>query len=307
MSFVACSGSQLRHINEGEPGNPDRPPQIDQIGKVDIMTLSIGGNNLGFADIITNCIYRPAWSTDYGPEYPNNTGSCYKSIQSARDNIDRFEQYIRGTLQDTLRRQRDPDWNRNDFDFYLFLLGYAHYFNVDTTECNTWSFGLWPIDDGKHKPKLTLELRRALKDLVQAVNDMYRGVVNQVSQPYTHTQFVDISPGFDGHRFCEKDISFYGNYHSKDVWIWNASPDTPPDWKDPDKPEDRIEDHWNPMPGNSLDPAWVEFLESMGTDIPGQGIGFGVNPGNSMPWPQGSGGKEGRKTRVFHPKQVSLR
>lgn len=303
MSFVACSGSVLGDINEGRPG---RPPQIGQIPSVDILTLTIGGNNLGFSDVLRNCIYHPDYNTDYGKEYPDPDGLCFKSIAQARLYLTGFFVFIRGTVQGAAEAQRPNDWDRDDFDLFLFLTGYAHFFNVDTTDCNDWSFGAWPVPGDQHHPKLTKELREAINGLVHTVNDMYRMVPGSFDRRWTHTSFVDISPGFQGHRFCEPGVSLYDNYYSSDVWLWNLSPNTPSDWKDPNKPESDTTTY--PQPNNALDRDWALFLDNLWIIRP-EGLSYDINPGQGSyahPSPEGSSGWPGLGTRIFHPKQVYL-
>lgn len=107
--------------------------------KVNLLTLTIGGNNLGFADIITKCIYQPERKFDYGPEYPAPGGACYAAIELARTRIEGFRDYIDRTVRDAIGHQRRKPIASDPF--HLFLTGYVQFFNSDTTDCNDWSFG----------------------------------------------------------------------------------------------------------------------------------------------------------------------
>jgi lysophospholipase L1-like esterase len=58
----ACSGATVGNLlTEGERGEP---PQLDRIGpSTSLVTLSIGGNDIGFTDIARHCILKFPWSS----------------------------------------------------------------------------------------------------------------------------------------------------------------------------------------------------------------------------------------------------
>lgn len=126
----------------------------------------------------------------YGPEYPDPKGSCAQAITEAQDIIS--DDYFGNQLQGLAISELYNAGVKNFTDFKVFLTGYAHFFNVDpdSTRCNNQSFG--PIPG--YRPKLSMELRKAINDLVEQVNNVYSGVVASMKNP--NIQFVDISPGF---------------------------------------------------------------------------------------------------------------
>lgn len=186
---------------------------------------------MGFFDVVSNCIYQQDGHKDYGPDYaddPEGKGACAGAIQNARFQIDN-QAYDR--LSDTLEAIVDyPSIKEYRFGnkFDIYVTGYVHFFNVDTTDCNEWSFGAPVFSGTRHYPKLSQVLRRDINDLVERVNSVYRRAVadfNQVgsNSPNTVATFVDISPSFNGHRFCELGHNSDDQYNSADVWIWNLS------------------------------------------------------------------------------------
>jgi hypothetical protein len=171
--FPACSRSVFQSV-EG---------QANFIGeKPEFATLTIGGNDANFFDVVESYIYqyKPGF---YGPEYPDESGACAQAIKKAQLAISNpiFANNLR-----ILALQR---WRQEISCVQDFLTGYAHFFNVDAdaTRCNNQSF----CPTLGRNPKLSMELRVAINDLVEQVNN----------NPNIH--FVDISPGFNGHRFCE--------------------------------------------------------------------------------------------------------
>lgn len=114
------------------------------------------------------------------------------------------------------------DQIRNNPDIRIYHTGYAHFFNIDEEWCNEESFGAIPgIVPGSHKPKLSQQLRSDVNELVQQVNNVIQQTVSTFSD--SKFGFVDISPSFDGHRFCEAGGTHTGQYYSDNVWFWNLS------------------------------------------------------------------------------------
>ncbi len=87
---LACSGAVTANIfqarNGGQPQNGE-PPQgeklryVAQVGRVQLIVLSIGGNDLGFADIIQNCALKYAAKT--GPCNPAEQANVSARWQAA--------------------------------------------------------------------------------------------------------------------------------------------------------------------------------------------------------------------------------
>jgi lysophospholipase L1-like esterase len=61
-SFWACSGARTENLlNIGERGEP---PQIDRLAAdTSLVTLSIGGNDIGFSQIVERCVVKLPWSS----------------------------------------------------------------------------------------------------------------------------------------------------------------------------------------------------------------------------------------------------
>lgn len=76
-----------------------------------------------------------------------------------------------------------------------------------------------------HQPLLTNAIRPAVNDLTERLNNAYRTTI--ASYPSDKVRFIDISPGFNGHRFCEQGSSKFNPYYSGDAWFWNLSPPIP--------------------------------------------------------------------------------
>jgi lysophospholipase L1-like esterase len=70
ITFAACSGAVTDDFYVTNPNNNGEPRQLDRLGAATkVVTLTIGGNDAGFEDVLTKCIY--------GPEAPGARG-CAK-------------------------------------------------------------------------------------------------------------------------------------------------------------------------------------------------------------------------------------
>ncbi|WP_243723048.1 SGNH/GDSL hydrolase family protein [Actinomadura sp. 7K507] len=60
--FWACSGATTADVLTGKGGEP---PQINRIGpETSLVTLSIGGNDVGFSKVLAGCVVKLPWSKD---------------------------------------------------------------------------------------------------------------------------------------------------------------------------------------------------------------------------------------------------
>lgn len=103
------------------------------------------------------------------------------------------------------------------------MIGYAHFFNVDTSgpgTCDDWTFGAYIHNE----PKVDLNLRLRLNSLMSDFNQRYQDVINGYTPPDNkHLGFISITEGYDGHRFCEPGTTRDDQYSSANVYFWNLS------------------------------------------------------------------------------------
>jgi len=227
FKFLACSGARLDAAVKGDDANNEPEPQLDGAGTPYFLTMELGGNNCHFSDIARACIYL---GLD-GKEYPDPAGLCYQSITE-------WENYILSNSQgdglsfyfdhhQTLEAIMDWDTIKGRDDFYLYIVGYAEFFNTSPGSdwCNNQTFGV-----ALH-PKLSNALRSKINELISDVNSKIAQSVNDINND--HIKFLDPSPLFENHRFCEPSHTLSNQYFLNDVWFWNLSPpDDDPDYLD---------------------------------------------------------------------------
>lgn len=57
FTFAACSGAEMPELADANPDNTGEQPQLDWLDDdVSLVTMSLGGNDLGFADVLKDCI-----------------------------------------------------------------------------------------------------------------------------------------------------------------------------------------------------------------------------------------------------------
>lgn len=171
---------------------------MDEPKQCRVATLTVGGNDIGFYNILTACVLRVGqlWAGDCGELI-----GYAKSIISDRD--------PQNDISSALHQMIDKS-GRDDFKIYQ--TGYPAFFNVDTDSCDYTTFYYW--QPGHHVfhhfgnwAYLYKALRLQLHELVAELNQMLSQVADSVNRSYPSQRvwFIDPNPRFDGHRFCEKD------------------------------------------------------------------------------------------------------
>ena len=192
----------------------------------DIATISIGGNDIGFYNILTACVLR------FGGYW---AGDCDTEVAKANDILASPELFINITsaLKEIL------DHNGKD-SFKIYMTGYVTFFNETTPLCESSTFRIWnPHYDSTHKeegqPWLTKALRAQLNDVVKTLNTMLGEVAHSVNTYYATAQrvvFVDPNAAYAGHRWCEDGV-YEPDNDRLDTWLFLSST---PDNSLPDQP-----------------------------------------------------------------------
>lgn len=181
---------------------------------LDFITLSIGGNDLGFFDVINACVFR---------FYGYYSGTCEAALRAselllAEDDRSTdpasFSARLTVILLQLLERVR---WEKHP-QFRIVVTGYARFFNAETDLCDRASMSVWwhygnstgvPDSNATDTTYLTKGLRRRMNGLVAGTNRKLKTIVDSVNARYgntPHVLFVDYDAGFEGHRFCEPEV-----------------------------------------------------------------------------------------------------
>ncbi|KAL7940915.1 SGNH hydrolase-type esterase domain-containing protein [Trichoderma barbatum] len=203
FQFLSCTGSTVNDMLAGAEHS-----QIDGFNTTstaDFALLSIGGNDLGFFEIMNSCIFR---------FYSFYSGTCESALRHADEQMagSEFEHRLRLVIMEILDRVR---WEKRPW-FTITVTGYARFFNADTDECDDYSFGLW-----WRGPKLKRELRQRMNDMVVDVNNKIRRSVDAINAAFAEPRvlFVDYDDAFEGHRFCEPGV-VEPDYARNETWFF---------------------------------------------------------------------------------------
>ncbi|KAL6808607.1 SGNH hydrolase [Trichoderma camerunense] len=203
FQFLSCTGSTVNDMLAGAEHS-----QIDEFNTTataDFALLSIGGNDLGFFEIMNSCIFR---------FYSFYSGTCESALRHADKQMasSDFEHRLRLVIMEILDHVR---WEKRPW-FTITVTGYARFFNADTEECDDYSLGMW-----WRGPKLKRELRQRMNDMVVDVNNKIRRSVDAINAAFAEPRvlFVDYDDAFEGHRFCEPGV-IEPDYARNETWFF---------------------------------------------------------------------------------------
>ncbi|KAI0460323.1 SGNH hydrolase [Xylaria acuta] len=206
FQFLSCTGATTVDVAANVAGGEES--QIDRFNAslpADFALLSIGGNDLGFFEVMNACVFR---------FYNFYSGTCETALAHSRASLesDEFEIRLRIVIMEILDKVR---WEKKP-RFAVTVTGYARFFNELTDGCDDMSFGVWW--DG---PRLTKKLRSEMNALVLTVNAKLRKTIDAINADFTNDKviFVDYDNAFDGHRFCEPNAT-EPDYERVDTWFF---------------------------------------------------------------------------------------
>lgn len=172
FSFVACSGAEQSELTDPNPNNDFEDPQLEHLDEdVSLVTMSIGGNDLGFADVVTDCIIN-------GERGVPMVDTCQEK------HTDRIEERL-DTLHDELVetyaeiKERSPNAR-------IIIVGYPQLFPPD------------PQDN--YDNLLFAEDQRWMNEQAQALNNMLREAAREAG-----VEFIDPSDAFRDHGIGSDD------------------------------------------------------------------------------------------------------
>jgi hypothetical protein len=199
LQFFACSGDTLDGLNS----------QVDswKANGETVGTVTIGGNDLNFSDLVYYCVITPNTAT-LGS---TNRANCENVENAARQLLqDNSASGLRAKLAAAYKKIIDKASNN---DFHLYVAGYSPFFNADTTDCDLSSFhyhwgGYKPISDfpANRIVYLTQDLRKELNTLVSDLNTAISGAVddaNAADGGLGRVEYIDMTPPFETHRWCQ--------------------------------------------------------------------------------------------------------
>ncbi|OJJ74121.1 hypothetical protein ASPBRDRAFT_52293 [Aspergillus brasiliensis CBS 101740] len=175
---------------------------IDKTSVVTV-TVTVGGNDVGFADIITHCILRRLpWSLTSSDNY-----YCARYKEAARDLMtDPSDKGLQAQLSQIYRDiLAQADSNQH---VYLYLVGYPKFSNAQTTYCNRVNFKYWGVNPADPYTTLSMSVRQELNDLVEDMNQVIQNAITDANtrRRSTDIAYADVDAHLEGHRWCEDGV-----------------------------------------------------------------------------------------------------
>ncbi|KAL8685964.1 MAG: hypothetical protein Q9218_007437 [Villophora microphyllina] len=203
---VACSGDQFPAILQNQLADHSfsflRPTWGD---KPEFVTLTMGGNDIGFKELVTVCIYSLRIFT---------FKDCDRVLADSQARVEdpKFEDEATNVIIATLRK----GVARSGPNFKVYVTGYAQFFNERALQCNDVSFK--PRLSPFAKQFLTVDKRQTLNKIARDLNSVLRTAVIRASIGAPgRVIFIDYDRQFEGHRFCDRHEP---NPDDPDTWFY---------------------------------------------------------------------------------------
>lgn len=212
-AFVACSGATMSDITG--VGQWGEPRQLDALSEsTDVVTLTIGGNDIGFGEVISVCTRlntQPSTWTTGQDAYDRY--KCAEQMEYAQsilygsallDDGESFSTKLSQTLADIL--------NSVGEETAIYVLGYPNIFPESSslyTPCTWGALAGAGLTSARSVEESEIGLAR---QITGALNSSLSTAAAQMEDP--RIQFVDISTPFTGHEICglEDGYMFHINY-----------------------------------------------------------------------------------------------
>jgi len=170
--FIACSGATQTQLTDANADNTAENPQLDALGPdVSLITMSLGGNDLGFAAVVQDCILNGERGVPF-------LDSCQEKHDQR---IDDLLPNLQAQLVAQYRRMREESPNAR-----VVIIGYPELFVPEPSD----NYGnlLFAEDQEWMNSKATL------------LNDMLRAAAREAG-----VEFVDPTAAFRGHGIGSAD------------------------------------------------------------------------------------------------------
>ncbi|MEV6159244.1 beta-propeller fold lactonase family protein [Nonomuraea sp. NPDC052129] len=194
---LACSGARTVNVIGADAGGKSfkgESPQADQLRqaakryKVELVVLSIGGNDLGFASVLEKCVKR--WQKQHGIEH------CHVDQEPVfRDGLAKTKPKVEQAVQEIKRAMTDAHYA--DGSYRLVLQSYPSPVPLgDQNRYHEFSDSRFNVGGC---PMFNDDSDWARNTVIPAISDMLKDVART-----QNVEFLDLRNLFDGHEVCAK-------------------------------------------------------------------------------------------------------
>ncbi len=192
---LACSGARTAHVRSsanggqsyrGEPSQADQLAAVAAVHDVAVVVVSVGGNDLGFTDVITDCVAGYLTSTRWAPNtcHQAQDSKLTAALPGAMSNVAAVLADLRSVLD-----------SNGDSDARIILQSYpspvAEASNVRFVETG------WDRTAKGGCPFWDADLEWANRSLIPRITDGLRAVAGAAG-----AEFLDLSAALKGHEAC---------------------------------------------------------------------------------------------------------
>jgi hypothetical protein len=226
LTFVACAGavtSDLVSPNHDRNTNPvSHAVELAQIASIpphtQTVTLTIGGNDAGFASVLTSCVTGNVGPITVFPHFFESFGGCHGNATLNRTVITRLQALAgkarakapAGTpivaITDLLTRihQRAPQAR-------IYLLGYPALFGSAKGSCHVGDVKVLHVPFvGNVHAGLSVSAADVvwLNKVAGRLNGVLRDAATTAANKGISATFIDVSAKFASHRLCDTEASW---------------------------------------------------------------------------------------------------
>jgi lysophospholipase L1-like esterase len=186
-AYTACDGATIAALTASQKG---RPPQIAPLtARTSLVTVQIGGNDLGFTPVLATCVLQSAGSS-----------ACRAQEPDIRHRVTKLRTGLRAALAEI--RTNAPRAR-------VLVLGYPH---------------LFPYRPKRTAAELAPRDQRWLNDMTNVANEAVRAVAKSADAAVKgagSVEYVDVTAALSGHELGRPD----SYVHDLDVDFQNFTVD----------------------------------------------------------------------------------
>ena len=205
-SFVACSGSVTDDLFNSTVSSVLDYPQLNSLtSETQLVTLTIGGNDVGFAEIMEDCVNvsgTEGWNCLGTGSQPSLSGrlSALDGLASATSPEGRNVRSISSILEAI---------NTASPDAHIYIAGYPHLFGTETSNYesdNDAPGGYKCVIEMMSGASVSLWDAQALNNKVDELNGIIENAV--INAPIGYNAHYVSPSTFDGHGNCDSATSY---------------------------------------------------------------------------------------------------
>lgn len=212
-AFVACSGATTDIVFNGgnTSGGWDEPAQMMALSAItQRVTLTIGGNDLGFSGVLTSCVNSPdgnGWGCSHDATLTAAVSSRMDALAGTTSNVN--EPSGIGVIHSILNVLEEIN-NRTSGQAKIYIGGYPHLFGSDLSNYETSSTapggGFCAPDVGGSYSYADAQW---INDRTDQVNTIIQSAVSAAKNEGIAATYVP--SGFGGHAWCDSSSPTWFN------------------------------------------------------------------------------------------------